>query len=107
MAAYGRDSALYQAELDAARLAIQNADYGQADYSGLEYPVYGDTTAPYQTFAPAGMPKPAPVRRAFVPGVGAPKIPAKPVRPAKPILPTKRVVVPGVGAPTIKKKGKK
>jgi len=35
-AAYQRDAALYQAELEAARLAIQNQQFNQADFSGLE-----------------------------------------------------------------------
>jgi hypothetical protein len=45
-AAYGRDRALYEAELEAARMAIQNGDFNQADFSGLEFaPVPGGVPA--------------------------------------------------------------
>lgn len=40
-ATYARDAALYQAELEAARYAIQNEAFNPADFSGLEYPAPG------------------------------------------------------------------
>lgn len=40
-AAYSRDAALYQAELGAARHAIQNEAFNPADFTGLEYPAPG------------------------------------------------------------------
>lgn len=40
-AAFERDSALREAELEAARMAIQNQDFNQADFSGLDYADYG------------------------------------------------------------------
>lgn len=44
-AANERNSALYQAELDAARLAIQNDDFNPADLTGLDPLPYGDVPA--------------------------------------------------------------
>jgi hypothetical protein len=45
-AGYARDSALYQAELEAARFGIQNEDWSPTDYSGLDIPEYGSTVDP-------------------------------------------------------------
>jgi hypothetical protein len=45
-AAYTRDQALYQAQLDAARLAIENQQFSPADYSGLDYSGYGEDPVP-------------------------------------------------------------
>ena len=42
-AAYSRDQALYQAELEAARMAIQEQMFNPANMSGLEYPAYGES----------------------------------------------------------------
>ncbi|MCZ2109505.1 MAG: hypothetical protein LC118_08050 [Dehalococcoidia bacterium] len=90
-AAQQRDSALYQAELDAARLAIQNEDFNPADYSGLDYPDYGsqgdnpvDVAIKKVTSKKVGP-------RAGTPFVKLPapkaKAPAKPAPAKKPILP--------------------
>lgn len=45
-AAYQRDAALYQAQLEAARMAIQNGDFNPADFSGLDYPGLGEDPIP-------------------------------------------------------------
>lgn len=49
-AGYAKNSALYQAELDAAQQAILQQAFSPADYSGLDYPDYGED--PFD--APAG-----------------------------------------------------
>jgi hypothetical protein len=44
-AAYARDRALYMAELEAARLAIQGGDFNPADFSGLDSGASGNDVA--------------------------------------------------------------
>lgn len=41
-AAYTRDQALYQAQLDQTRAAIEAQAFNQGDYSGVDYPDYGE-----------------------------------------------------------------
>jgi hypothetical protein len=60
-AAYQRDATLYQAQLEAARMAIQNGDFNQADFSGID-PVAAVTNAQPGGRAPA----PAPARVNYV-----------------------------------------
>jgi hypothetical protein len=57
-AAMGRDQALYQNELDAARNAIDQGNYNPADYNNLDVPPYGDQSDPTNGAGPAPPPPP-------------------------------------------------
>jgi hypothetical protein len=57
-AAYDRDSALWQAEQQAAQTAIDNGDFTPANFSDAQYPDYGDfTTNPPSPYTPGGVKK--------------------------------------------------
>lgn len=45
-AAYDRDKAMYDAELEQARLAIEQQAFDPGDYTGLDYPAYGEDPVP-------------------------------------------------------------
>ncbi len=60
-AAFNKDSALYQAQLDAANRAADANQFNPADYSGLNQPEYGaDVTTPPVAKGPGKAPKAVP-----------------------------------------------
>lgn len=74
-AGYARDAALYQAQLDAARMAIQNGDFNQADLGGEAISPSESVASPVGGAAGGRPYNP----RAYVPG-GAPLAVAKAIQ---------------------------
>lgn len=95
-AAQQRDAALYQAELEAARMAIQAEQWNPADYAGLDYPDYGAGDSQVAVAIKKTAPKPAAKKppaynpAAYVPGGSSVKV-ATAIQKAgyKPLLPKK------------------